>query len=46
MLDKYAKIFGVTGTLDPNEFEENILGRYNIKTKTFAPSVYGTSNRI
>jgi hypothetical protein len=43
----YSKIFGVTGTLDPlNEFEENILDRYNIKTKTFAPSVYGTSNRI
>lgn len=44
MIDSFDMIFGVTGTLeDLTPFEEDILKRYNITTRTYAPSVYGDS---
>lgn len=46
MIPKFDKIFGVTGTLDCLEFEDKILEKYNIVEKSYAPSVYGKSNRI
>ncbi len=47
MVDKFDLILGVTGTLDClGDFEKKILARYKINRLTFAPSVYGDSNRI
>ena len=47
IIDKFDKIFGVSGTLENlNDFENKILKRYKINLKTFTPSVYGSSNRI
>ena len=44
MIDSFDMIFGVTGTLeDLTPFEEDILKRYNITTRTYTPSVYGDS---
>jgi hypothetical protein len=47
MVGQFDKIFGVTGTLNCfTEFEEKILEKHNITEKTYAPSVYGKSNRL
>ena len=46
MVDSFSKIFGVTGTLESlSDFENQILKRYKIDLKTYAPSVYGESRR-
>ena len=47
IIDDFDKIFGVSGTLENlNDFENEILKRYKINLKTYAPSVYGKSRRI
>jgi preprotein translocase subunit SecA len=47
MLSKFDLILGVTGTLDClGDFEKKALARYEISRLTYAPSVYGNSNRI